>query len=94
MLPRDRGYRGCTGGFSLFHVDLGFECPKKSAGCTVDRPNLIVRGRVVHDAIDRQWKRLNAAMRAASRIVHPGKLKLLYVAAIDLIETAVVPGLV
>ena len=75
-------------------VDLRLEGPKESAGRAVDRPDLIHGRRVVHYTIDCQREGLDAPVWAAARILHPGKLKLLYIAAVDLIEGAEVPGLV
>ena len=76
-----------------FLVELGRVGPDRSAGRAVQRPDTAVGARIVQHAVNRQRRRLHTA-RGALRKMHPRDFEILDVAGVDLVEPAVMVGLV
>ena len=74
-------------------VELRRVGPDRPAGRAVQRVDATVGARIVQHAIKGQRRRLNAA-GGALRKMHPGDFEILDVTGIDLVEAAVMVGLI
>ena len=70
-------------------IDLGVVFPKLLAGLGVERDHVAPRRAGVHDAIDDERRRLEAARRARLDVVVPSEAELADVAGVDLRQRAV-----